>query len=135
MPTVSHKSASVSWSGVSSRILVTCVALCRSCSFSCVFSSLEYHVNPSSVLDLQGNKTIWLVGEKETDLALGILDCGSSTLTIPAEPAISSSEATLLLNQECRRCCLATFGKSTIKLPAPTSPMAEIIVGVECLKL
>src|SRR5210317_1690566 len=112
MPTVSHKSASVSWSGLSSRILVTCAALCRSCSFSCVFSSLEYHVNPSSALDLQGNKTILLVGEKETDLALGILDCGSSTLTI-SEPAISSSEATLLLNQECRRC-----GKSTIKLPA-----------------
>lgn len=131
MPTVSHKSASVT-TRLSSRILVTCAALCRSCSFSCVFSSLEYHVNPSSALDLQGNKTIWLVGEKETDLALGILGCGSSALTIPAEQTISSSGATLLLNQECRRCSLGlATGKSTIKLPAPTSPMAKISVGVE----
>ncbi len=116
MPTVSHMSASVRCSGVSSSILVTLAAFSGTSRLNCVFSSSEYHVDFNSALDLHGNNAILLVGEKETDL---------TTLGEAPEPAIiSSSEMMLLLNEENRPFCLATSGKLTIKLPAADIPMA-----------
>ena len=119
MPTVSHMSSSVTrWSGVSSSsILATSAAFRTRSRLNCVFSSSEYHVDLSSALDLHGNNVILLVGEKETDLT-------TLALGEAPEPAIiSSSEMMLLLNEEYRRCCLATSGKLTIKLPAADIPM------------
>ena len=102
MPTVSHMSASVRCSGVSSSILVTLAAFSGTSRLNCVFSSSEYHVDFNSALDLHGNNAILLVGEKETDLTtLGLFTISLEAPEPEPEPAIMTSsevEVTLLLN-------------------------------------